>query len=617
MSKKRFALFMELAPGDVTVLTPLVRDFHRTYGDKYELETRTNHPGIFAHNPYVAKNRDPGAIVVDMHGHKPGMERAGRGEKIHFSRFLYDIFESQTGLKVPMLESKSDLYLSEYEKAVPPISGRYWLFFAGGKSDVYIKHWPSSYYQEVVNRLLQLGIHSVQTGGSTKGKTKHIHPPLNNVLNIVGWGGIREMIWQIYHAEGIVCPITAAMHMASAFNKPCVVVAGGREEPWWEAYTNEYGAFGPHAAPISVEHRYLNTLGQLDCCATKGCWKKKVVKIDDDDKLCYLPVIKPKEAPVAKCMDMITPDQVISAVMSYYADGTLPSPDKSSIAPTLTVAYVPKVKPRVIDPLSPVSLLNGAQPAPSLIQHPAVGGRFTVCTLLYGNYPALHKRCLLSIVESIPSDYMELRVALNQVTKETEDFVDSLPVYKLYKHESNLRKYPAMREMLYDVEAPITTKYVVWLDDDAYCVLPNWYEILSKAIIENHASDVAMYGELLNYQVPEEGKQWFTGAAWHKGRKMRDRYGSERSGGNYIQHCRGSFWCINTDIMRRCDIPDQRLLQKGGNQAIAEQLWQNGYYIKNINTGGSLVAIPSGKTRGFNEQLPWLKHKSQRVANAT
>ena len=47
-----------------------------------------------------------------------------------------------------------------------------------------------------------------------------------------------------YHAQGMLCPVTALMHLAAAAemkggwpkNRPCVVVAGGREPMQWEAY---------------------------------------------------------------------------------------------------------------------------------------------------------------------------------------------------------------------------------------------------------------------------------------------------------------------------------------------------------------------------------------------
>ena len=136
----------------------------------------------------------------------------------------------------------------------------------------------------------------------------------------------------IRDAEGVICPVTAAMHIAAAFDKPCVVIAGGREAPWWEAYVREYSAFGAGGPYPEIPHRFLHTFGALDCSRGPACWKKRTVPIEPDDtrdprkarKLCVAPVRPLGSQPVPKCLDMIGVDHVVEAVLSYYADGTLP-----------------------------------------------------------------------------------------------------------------------------------------------------------------------------------------------------------------------------------------------------------------------------------------------------
>lgn len=595
MADRRFALSMSLAPGDATVLTAVVRDIAATYGSKYEVEMRTNQPLIFANNPHVCKTFDRRAEIINMHGHTPGMARAGNGEMLHFARYLYERFEEQTGIKVPMLKSKPDLHLSEKELNERPISGRYWLVFGGGKSDITIKHWPSVYYQSVVDQLLAKGIHCVQSGGRTKSKTKHIHPPLDNVLNIVGWGGIREMIWQIYHADGIICPITAAMHMGAAFDKPCVVIAGGREDPQWEAYTNEYGAFGSHAEPVKVPHRFLHNVGLLGCRGTQGCWKKLVVKdASEEDRICVKPKYIKDQPPVAECMSLITPGEVVDAVLSYYSDGTLPPPTPQA-APTLLATET--AAPRVI-----VERVNVTE-QPELFG--PVGEKLTIATTLYGDYHALHKRCITSILDTVAEKNLKLRVVCNQVPKDTLAWLETLPIEKMYVNSRNEMKNPSMRKVIHDMDNPVRTPFLVWMDDDVYCVRSDWVKVLSTAIQANHANGVGMYGEILSMRLSsEEEKRWFREATWHKGKPFRTRQSAP--GGDWIHYCRPSFWCASMEALLNCDIPDQRLLQKGA-AAIGEQLWQNDYYVKNLNTGGNLVSLPMGLKRGYSEKLPWQK----------
>lgn len=321
MSQRKIILEHQLCPGDVTVTTSLVRDIKLTYGDDVLIDFVTNHPAVYANNPYIT-TLDPKDKEVEQYElcYKAGITLAAT-ERLHFSTYFHRDFELKTGLHVDPLYSQTDLHLSDYERENSPITGRYWLVFGGGKKDRTVKHWEYTRYQELVDRLRPYGLRFVQSGAAKK---DHTHPPIKNALNIVGWGGVRQLIWQIAHCEGVICPITCAMHMASAFNKPCVVIAGGIEEPWWEAYVNNYKAFGPKAAPVPVEHRYLHTLGLLDCCARKGCWKMKVKQDDQPKPLCKLPMLADSGQTIAECMNMITVDHVAEAVMSYYMDGTLP-----------------------------------------------------------------------------------------------------------------------------------------------------------------------------------------------------------------------------------------------------------------------------------------------------
>jgi len=67
------------------------------------------------------------------------------------------------------------------------------------------------------------------------------------------------------------------MHLAPAIEpkrglkarRPCVVIAGGREPPHWEAYPT---------------HAFLHTVGTLACCLTGGCWRSRTRALGDGDE---------------------------------------------------------------------------------------------------------------------------------------------------------------------------------------------------------------------------------------------------------------------------------------------------------------------------------------------
>jgi len=335
--KQKLVLEFHRAPGDVLMMTGLVRDLKRTYGERFQIDVRSQFPAIWRHNPYLTKlsSRDRDVQTINLGGNredaadKEGIRwsKAGAkgGAKVHYATVFHRVFEKRTGLHVPVLEPHGDLHLSPAERANPLIGGRYWIVVPGGKTDMTTKWYPQNRWQAVVDRLRPWGLQFVQEGST---KEIHVHPPLTGVLSAVGQTSVRDIILNIHHAEGIICGCSFPMHIAGALSKPCVVVFGGREEPWYEWYSDHYNAFGDQASPTKVPHRLLHTLGLLSCCTDRGCWLRRTEKLHDghadyDKSLCLKPV-RASDGVTPACMDLISPAHVCEAVMSYYEDGTLP-----------------------------------------------------------------------------------------------------------------------------------------------------------------------------------------------------------------------------------------------------------------------------------------------------
>lgn len=313
------------------VLTAFVRDLALTYPHVRIGLNKMHAPDIFKNNPYITLDKlhrdDPDAFLYKA-DYGSGL-RAQNTKTVHFLRYFHDMFEKDTGIPVPTLYPWPDLHLSQQEREISPVSGPYWIVLPGGKTDMPAKVWRASAWQQVVDELAgKFGLRFVQLG-STSGDCWN--PPLRNTLNLVGRSNLRDMLQLIYHAEGVICGITSAMHMAAGLQKPCVVIAGGREAWWWEAYVNENRGFGSHASgTFTVPHRYLHTIGLLDCCATHGCWKARVHALDHAPKgkphpknVCKYPEDM-DTIPQPRCLNLITVRHVVEAVLSYYEDGTLP-----------------------------------------------------------------------------------------------------------------------------------------------------------------------------------------------------------------------------------------------------------------------------------------------------
>jgi len=301
------------------MLTAAVRDLHRAHPNQYETDVRTTADALWEHNPHVTRleERADGVKCLDMH--YPLVHRSNTAPYHFLHGYLQDL-EQKLGVRIPATEFKGDIHLAPQEKRwmsqVEELGfrGRFWIMMAGGKFDFTAKWWNPAWYQRVVDHF-RGRIQFVQCG-----EAQHWHPQLDGVINLVGKTDIRQFVRLMYHADGVVCPVTFAMHLAAAVetkpgrpkNRACVVIAGGREPSHWEAY--------PH-------HQFLHTNGALKCCDHGGCWKSRCQPVGDGDQkdrdLCPEPVEIAPNLKIPKCMAMIAPEDVIRSIELYYVGGAL------------------------------------------------------------------------------------------------------------------------------------------------------------------------------------------------------------------------------------------------------------------------------------------------------
>ncbi len=238
------------------MLTAAVRDLHRLHPHKYITDVRTSCPELWLHNPSISPLEESDSEVRQIDCHYPLIQKANQ-EPWHFLHGYAQFLGAQLGLNIHPTAFRGDIHLSAEERRQPsPVEelhgkiGPYWLIVAGGKYDYTIKWWHRRRWQEVVDQL-RGKITFVQVG-----EAGHYHPPLQGVIDMRGKTSLRELVRMIYWSEGVVCPVTSLAHLAAAVplpsnrsgERPCVVVAGGREPPHWEAYP---------------WHRFLHTVGSL------------------------------------------------------------------------------------------------------------------------------------------------------------------------------------------------------------------------------------------------------------------------------------------------------------------------------------------------------------------
>ena len=299
------------------MLTAAVRDLHHRYRGRFLTDVRTMCPDLWQNNPHITplSDDDPDAELIECT--YPLINQSNR-IPYHCLHGFVEFLNHRLGLNIKPTAFKGDIHFTEQEKAwhsqVHELTGEdipFWIVAAGGKYDLTIKWWQSSRYQEVVD-YFRGKIQFVQVG-----QIGHHHPKLNGVIDLRGQTTLRELVRLVHHSQGVLCSTTALMHLAAAVearrgqlrNRPCVVVAGGREPTHWEAY--------PH-------HQFIHTIGALPCCARGGCWRDRIVRLRDGDQrdrpenLCVDVVDD-----LPRCMDLIKPQEVIRRIEGYFLGGVV------------------------------------------------------------------------------------------------------------------------------------------------------------------------------------------------------------------------------------------------------------------------------------------------------
>lgn len=578
------------APGDVLMITAAVRELHMQYPGRFVTDVMTTvQEHIWANNPYLTPLTRENAKTIQMRYGE--YLRNGNKSRLHFMTAFPMYLNKYFNLDLKLTRLRADLYFTEEELDQPLIEGPYWLVVSGGKSDFTAKIWEHIRWQNVVNKLKNK-VAFVQVGGDTnRRRPRHIHQVLSGAVNWIGKTNFRELIRLVLHCQGVVCGVTCTAHLAGALNKPCVVVAGGREAYTWEAYTQETWKLstGQDAPSDFVEHKFLHTIGQLDCCLDGGCWKSHTgegQKNKDKDPNCKKLIPIPNGLNLPKCLDMITADQVIDAIQSY----NTPAASVKDLVFSNDRLVGPDVKPeqRKVNIMAKDTAMKYT-------------GKFTVCVLLYGDFQDLHRRIITSIVKNTSKEDYKLLVGCNEVCQPILDWLSGSTILSEIDHEvmiepQNIYKYPFMRKMFEKVD----TDWVVWFDDDSHVEDSNWLGTMAELIARFHQHNHHCFGKKYFIHLRPGQEEWIKGAGWY-----RNKVPLRRNGRHRIVFATGGFWAMSMEAIRKLDWPDPRIRHNGGDVMLGEALRQNNLLIKNTIIHG--VKISDHPRRGYQEIHPGMK----------
>ena len=300
-----------MAPGDAVVLSAAVESLHRAHPGRYLTAVDTVAPQLWEHHPRVVPFDRLGRITDRLRvvrGDYPAINRSDE-RAVHFMQACCESLEEQLGVRVPLLVNRPHLHLTDEEKGwmnqvheetCDP--SPYWLVNAGHKDDFTAKWWGDWNYQAVVDAL-RGRVRFAQIGELSPG---HTHPALRGVVDLRGRTDTRQLMRLVYHARGGLGPSTLLQHLCAAFEKPYVLLAGGREPVVWQSYPKQ---------------TLFSAVGQLDCCRDRACWRSRVVPLGDgaeqDASVCERPAAVVGRPPTPDCLARIDPVAVAAAVLAH------------------------------------------------------------------------------------------------------------------------------------------------------------------------------------------------------------------------------------------------------------------------------------------------------------
>lgn len=237
---------------------------------------------------------------------------------------------------------------------------------------------------------------------------------------------------------------------------------------------------------------------------------------------------------------------------------------------------------------------------------------FTVCVLLYGDFPDLASRCLGSVVAILPSSrVVGIRLGLNNPSDRTlhaiapllHDLRDKQVDFLAYWNQSTALsyKYPTMRRMLLD-SSPVPSEYIVWLDDDTY-LDPNpsfWDAVADKLTVPRK---VDLLGPVYRAGAPFHPHQRaaIKKQEWYTGKDIEPPHRA-----SFVQ---GGFWVARNELLQRWSYPFYDLIHNGGDVILGELVrQQDGVMVKfrdNVHANADEMGRES-KAKRRGKRLPAL-----------
>lgn len=221
---------------------------------------------------------------------------------------------------------------------------------------------------------------------------------------------------------------------------------------------------------------------------------------------------------------------------------------------------------------------------------------FTVCVLLYGDYPELADRVLSPFVGDY-RDIFDLRIGANQISERTVALLSEKKLESKIWHAPNIKKYPMMRRLFgmdHVNTERIETPYTMWFDDDSFIRgsynVRGWFELISTTM-----KDVDILAGKYSTGISSSQKAWIKSQPWYNGKEPLTR----------VYFPVGGWWCGRTELLYKFNWPVPEILHRGGDVMMGELCRQHDLRFKDFHVGIAINADENGKEsesprRGYN-----------------
>jgi hypothetical protein len=200
---------------------------------------------------------------------------------------------------------------------------------------------------------------------------------------------------------------------------------------------------------------------------------------------------------------------------------------------------------------------------------------FTVCSVLYGNYPELASRLLNSLEPH--AHIVDVRLGLNAVSNATKDLAyewaqDFGKPVSIYNPDRNVGKYPLMRAMLRDPGFLLAPR-IMWFDDDSHLdVAPGWWDRVA-------AMSVACTQLGMVHVIRPRGRQreMIIRQPWYAGLPLQHNH--------LFRFVTGGWWTADSAFLLSWDYPFPDIHHNGGDSILGELIRQRSKALLSFSDG--------------------------------